>query len=61
VSAGVQLRLELPLDPRQLAELLAHERGRLYAELELDDAQRQAAEAAVRRIIAGTYPKRPAR
>jgi hypothetical protein len=59
VSMGVQLRLggELPFDPAALAEVPIVERGKLYDALGLDQFQRQAAEEAVRRVIAGVYLK----
>ena len=49
--------LALPFDPRELARLIAPERGKLYAELGLDVLQRAAAEDAVRRVIAGQYSR----
>jgi hypothetical protein len=61
VSAAVQLPLDgLPLDPVQVAELSAPARGRLYAELGLDHFQREAAEAAVRAVLADRYQRRAA-
>jgi hypothetical protein len=56
MSAVVQLRLDgLPVDPEQLAELLSFERAALYRELGLDWDQREAAEAAVRLVLARRY------
>jgi hypothetical protein len=57
--SAVQLRLdgELPFDPAALAEVPIVERGKLYDALGLDQFQRQAAEEAVRRVIAGVYLK----
>jgi hypothetical protein len=54
VRRSVQLPLvaDLPLDPAELAELTAPERGRIYDELGLDWAQRAEAEHAVRLAIA---------
>jgi hypothetical protein len=56
VTAGTQLSFD-GLDPYELAELFAHERGRLYDELGLDWAQRQAAEQAVRMVAANEYAR----
>lgn len=54
-----QLTLEgLPLDPHALAEIPLLERAALYADLQLDPHQREAAEAAVRALLAGTYGRR---
>jgi hypothetical protein len=47
----------LPFDPNVLADLTTPERGRVYADCGLDDAQRMACEAAVRLVIRGQYPK----
>jgi hypothetical protein len=54
-----QLHLDglLPLHPRELAGMTAPERSRRYTALGLDYFQRQAAEEAVRRVIAGKYRK----
>jgi hypothetical protein len=56
---GVQLPLavanEVPFRPEELAKLTTPERGRVYADAGLDPAQIQAAEAAVRAVIAKTY------
>jgi hypothetical protein len=46
---------QLPVDPHQLAELLAHERAAVYTELKLDLLQRTVAEEAVRQVIASRY------
>jgi hypothetical protein len=54
--SGVQLRIaESPLDPRELAALPIFERAVLDTELGLHPIQREAAEAAVRMIMAGPY------
>lgn len=59
--SAVQLHLAgLPLDPREVAELLAHERAALYRDLELCPLQIAAIEDAVRRVVAGTYLRRAA-
>lgn len=57
MTRAVQLPLSgaLPLNPVELANLLAYERGRLYRELGLDVTQRQAAEEAVRRVRRHKY------
>ncbi len=56
---SVQLPLgELPLDPRQVAELPILERAKLYADLDLAPEQREAAEEAVRLIVARRYGRR---
>ena len=47
---------QLP-DPLQLAELLAHERAAVYAELGLDLLERAAAEDATRAVLRGRYRK----
>ena len=47
----------LPLDPHELARLSIFERTKLYAELRLCSIQRQAAEEATRRVIAGNYAR----
>jgi hypothetical protein len=55
---ATQLRLAYEtggLDVHELADLLAHERARLYDELGLDFCQRQAAEDAVRLVLADEY------
>ena len=56
--AGPTGRSSLPFDPRELAELTTPERGKLYAEFGLDLCQREVAEDAVRRVIAGSYLRR---
>jgi hypothetical protein len=61
MTSPVQLRFRLPLDPAELAELLAPERAVVYAELRLDAQQRAAAEEAVRQVLVGRYARRPAR
>ena len=43
------------LDPHLLAEMLAPERGRLYAQLGLNDLQIACAEEAVRRVRLREY------
>jgi hypothetical protein len=57
--SGVQLPLEvggsLPLDPVELAAVPILDRRRLYDDLGLDLLQRQAAEAAVRLVVAKQY------
>ncbi len=55
--SGVQLRIaaELPIDPEAAAKLTTPERGRLYDQLALDLLQRQAAEEAIRLVIAKRY------
>jgi hypothetical protein len=63
VSAAEQQRLALreaglPLDPHELADLTAPERGRAYEAAGLDALQRIAAEEAVRAMLAGRYPRR---
>lgn len=64
-ARGVQLPLavdaELPVDPVELAKLPILERAELYGELGLDPQQRECAEAAVRRVLRRSYPRRPAR
>jgi hypothetical protein len=59
VTGGVQLPLDvsgpLPLDPVQVAELQAPERGKLYRSLNLDSCQIEAIEAAVRLAIRREY------
>ena len=61
MSAAVQLTFDgLPLDPHQVARLLAHERSTLYRELKLHPLQIAAAEEAVRQVIAGHYRGRGA-
>jgi hypothetical protein len=61
VSSAVQLTLDgLPLDPNEVARLLAHERSALYRELKLHPLQIAAAEEAVRQVIAGHYRGRDA-
>jgi hypothetical protein len=56
MSASVQLAVDgLPLDPRELAQLPILERAGLYGELDLDVWQREAAEEAARRVVAGNY------
>ena len=57
---GVQLPLalgqgKLPLNPEELTELTALERGRLYAGIGLGTLQRVAAEEAVLAVIARRY------
>jgi hypothetical protein len=53
---SVQLRLDgLPVDPREVAKLLAPERGALYRDLNLDPLQVAAAEEAVRAVLRGSY------
>ena len=55
-GGGIQIPLgDLPLNPREVALLTTPERGRLYAELGLHPVQIEAAEAAVRRVIARRY------
>ena len=56
---AVQLSLtpDRGLDPAELAELTSPERGRLYAELELDDLQITAIETAVRMVLSREYPR----
>lgn len=46
---------QLPLDPAELAQLSAPERGLLYRQLGLCVLQRAAAEEAVRAVLAGQY------
>jgi hypothetical protein len=61
VSSGdVQLRLgaELPIDPVAAAEIPILDRRRLYDQLDLDLAQRQAVEEAVRMVVAKRYHRR---
>jgi hypothetical protein len=47
-----QLEIELPLDPFQLARLIAPERGALYQRLGLHPLQIEAPEAATRLVMA---------
>jgi hypothetical protein len=62
VNSGVQLTFDgLPLDPNEVARLLAHERASLYRELQLDPLQVASIEQAVRLVIAGTYMRRKPR
>jgi hypothetical protein len=49
--------IELPFRPEELAKLTTPERGRVYAAADLDAMQIDAAEAAVRAVIAKTYAK----
>ncbi len=60
-AGGAQLPLGggLPVDPRELAKLTAIQRADWYSKIGLDWAQRQAAEAAVRRVLAGLYRRPP--
>jgi hypothetical protein len=51
------LAAQRAVDPHHLAELLAHERAALYADLGLDLLQRAAAEDAVRAMISRRYRK----
>ena len=56
--AGVQTRLRigndgLPIDPLALAALPIADRARVYSELDLHPIEREAAEAAVRMVLAG--------
>ena len=54
--SAVQLSFEADgLDPHELAKLSITARALIYAELGLDLLQRQAAEEAVRAVIAGRY------
>jgi hypothetical protein len=60
MSSGVQLPLggtsaELPLDPFEVAELQAPERGALHRKAGLDPLQVDAVEQAVRLVLAGRY------
>lgn len=58
VSATVQLRLDgLPLDPIEVAQLTSPDRGKLYRDLRLCPLQIVAIEEAVRRVVAGAYPR----
>ena len=59
-SGAVQLRLGadaegLRLDPYGLANLNVYERIEVYRDLGLTPEQREAAETAVRLVLAGTY------
>lgn len=45
----------LPLDPHELAQLSTPDRGRLYAELGLDNFQISAAEEATRAVVRRKY------
>ena len=57
-GGGIQIPLgDLPLNPHEVALLNAPERGRLYVALGLHPVQIEAAEAAVRRVIARRYGK----
>ena len=57
--SGVQLTFGgLPLDPVELATVPILERTDLYRKLDLDPAQREAIEAAVRLVVAKRYAKR---
>lgn len=47
----------LPIDPRSLLGTEPIERGQLYNDANLDSWQRQAAEQALRMVLAGTYPE----
>ena len=60
MTGGVQLALGggLPVDPREVAKLLAYERAALYSELDLSWQQREAVEAAVRLVIRREYGRR---
>jgi hypothetical protein len=57
MSGAVQLVLDggLPLDPEEVARLLAHERRALYLDLNLCPAQTAAIEEAVRLVLAKKY------
>ena len=59
MSGAVQLSLAIsgqrPLDPIELAELSAPQRGDLYRALDLNRAQIGAAEDGVRQVLAGRY------
>ncbi len=61
MSAASQLTLvpgaTLPIDPRTLVDVPPLERGRAYNVADLDSWQRQAVEAALRMVKAGTYPE----
>ncbi len=46
---------QLPLDPNELAQLPAPQRGAIYNALGLHALQRAAAEEAVRAVIADNY------
>jgi hypothetical protein len=62
VSSAVQLTFDgLPLDPNEVARLLALERAALDRELQLDPLQVASIEQAVRLVIAGTYMRRKPR
>lgn len=62
MTAAAQLAMpveaKLPLDPFELVDLAAIERGKLYNRLSppLDSWQRQAVEEALRLVVAGAYP-----
>jgi hypothetical protein len=58
IQLPIEVRGELPLDPRQLVELSSPERGVLYGELGLDRLQIAAAEEATRAVLRGEYGKR---
>ena len=58
-SAAIQLSFEASgLDPYELAQIPIFDRATLYTELGLCPLQREAAEAAVRALLAGTYGRR---
>lgn len=48
----------LPLDPLELVDVSAGDRGRLYNALDLDSWQRACTEEARRLVLAGSYPAR---
>jgi hypothetical protein len=51
----------LPIDPTSLVDVEPLDRGELYNEADLDFRQREAAEEALRMVLAGTYPTGAAR
>lgn len=56
MKSSVRLALPgLPLDPVELAKLGILDRTKLYADLGLHPIEREAAEAAVRQVLAGRY------
>ena len=63
MTGGVQLPLsvvaEFPPDPVELARLPILERAATYRALDLDPIEAEAAEAAVRLVRRGEYPREP--
>lgn len=53
---ALPVEAKLPIDPFELVDLEALERGHFYNEVDLDSWQRACAEEAIRLLRAGNYP-----